>query len=72
MKTIEHYRQSLVTDNFRHFDYGESGNMKIYKRSQPPIYDIKNIRVPISLIYAKNDLVADTKVSYYFSNEINV
>lgn len=39
-------------------------NKKKYNQTVPPEYNISNIKIPMALFYADNDLVADHKVSW--------
>ncbi|XP_023246197.1 lipase 3-like [Copidosoma floridanum] len=50
-----HYAQLIKTGHFRQFDE------KILGSSNPPSYNFKNIKTPISLIYADNDWLSDAK-----------
>lgn len=62
-KTVVHFAQEIQENgNFQHFDYGDKENMKRYGQSKPPLYNVENIRVPISLFYANNDWLAGSKV----------
>ena len=64
MKTMHHMSQSILSGEFRQFDYGsKEQNMKVYNSSEPPDYNFKKIQVPISLFYAEDDLFASVKVS---------
>jgi len=54
-----------MLDRFGQYDYGASMNWKKYNSTNPPDYDLKSINVPITLIYGKNDLIADVKVSFF-------
>jgi len=53
----------LFTDTFGQYDYGRVLNLRHYNSTEPPAYDLKSIRVPITLIYGENDILADTIVS---------
>lgn len=55
-----------ITDGFNQFDYGRACiNMQHYNSPRPPTYNLKSIQVPITLIYGKNDIMADVKVSAF-------
>ncbi|KAG5340119.1 LIP3 Lipase, partial [Acromyrmex heyeri] len=49
---------SIVTDNFRSYDYGTAENYKRYKQKTPPSYDLEKITASMILFYAANDMVA--------------
>lgn len=53
-----------ITDSFGQFDYGAASNMRRYNSTVPPTYDLKSIKVPVTLIYGKNDILTDVKVSF--------
>lgn len=57
---------NFITDSFSQFDYGPSKNKYYYNSTCPPTYDLTSIQVPITLIYGKNDILADEEVSYVF------
>ncbi|XP_008186492.2 lipase 3-like [Acyrthosiphon pisum] len=55
----EHFAQIKLKDAFGRYDYGPVTNMEKYNSTEPPKYDLTSIQVPITLMYGKNDLVAD-------------
>ncbi|CAI6367428.1 unnamed protein product [Macrosiphum euphorbiae] len=55
-----HFAQFILKDTFGQYDWGRSMNMRHYNSTEPPTYDLKSIRVPITLIYGENDILADT------------
>lgn len=52
----------VTSGKFRKYDYGLIGNKKKYGSIKPPSYDLKKIRVPVSLHYSSNDWLAHEKV----------
>lgn len=54
----------FFADTFGQYDYGRAMNLRHYNSTEPPTYDLKSIRVPITLIYGENDILADTTVSF--------
>nr|CAD7425604.1 unnamed protein product [Timema monikensis] len=42
---------------FQEYDYGPEANIKRYGQSEPPTYDLRRITAPVSLHYAKADLL---------------
>ncbi|XP_072756353.1 lipase 3 [Anoplolepis gracilipes] len=66
-KQILHYTQLIKTGffftsgKFRQFDYGLIGNIIKYSSFSPPSYDLRKIRVPVSLHYSNNDWLANVK-----------
>lgn len=59
VQSVIHYYQNIITGEFKAFDYGFSGNMAHYGRSEPPAYDVRKITAPVALIYGKNDALAN-------------
>ncbi|XP_025198658.1 lipase 3-like [Melanaphis sacchari] len=57
----EHFAQIKLKDVFGRYDYGPVMNLERYNSTKPPAYDLTSIRVPITLMYGKNDLVADVQ-----------
>ncbi|XP_050299980.1 lipase 3-like isoform X2 [Anthonomus grandis grandis] len=58
-RDIEHYTQEVTSAQFRQYDYGNSiSNFIHYGQSEPPSYNISNIKVPLAVYYAKNDFMA--------------
>lgn len=55
-----HFAQFILKDTFGQYDYGRAMNLRQYNSTEPPTYDLKSIRVPITLIYGENDILADT------------
>ncbi|XP_015376411.1 PREDICTED: lipase 3-like isoform X1 [Diuraphis noxia] len=55
-----HFAQFILKDTFGQYDYGRALNLRYYNSTEPPTYDLKSIRVPITLIYGENDILADT------------
>lgn len=57
-KQIAHYGQSFISNEFRQFDYGRSGNLKRYGQFEPPKYVLKRIVAPVSLFFSESDWLA--------------
>lgn len=53
-----------LADVFGRYDYGPVTNLDRYNSTEPPAYDLTSIRVPVMLMYGKNDLVADVQVRF--------
>lgn len=57
-KTLVHYAQEIWNDGkFQQYDYGPKGNMIKYGTLKPPQYKLANIKRPIYLVYALNDII---------------
>ncbi|XP_050521584.1 lipase 3-like [Daktulosphaira vitifoliae] len=59
IKLMEHYAQIIMSEGFRKFDYGPTQNMKVYNCTTPPSYKLESIKVPMSIMYGENDILAD-------------
>lgn len=40
---------------FKQFDYGSMKNKKLYNMPDAPEYDMSNVTVPVTFMYAEND-----------------
>lgn len=60
-KQIQHYLQLQLSGKFRRFDYGED-NLRIYNTSNPPDYQLSNVKVPLYIYLADEDYLAVPKV----------
>lgn len=62
-KCLDHYRQVLITDEFKKFDYKTPElNQKKYGQDTPPFYEWEKISgFKIALICGKSDLLASPK-----------
>ncbi|KAL4143880.1 hypothetical protein QTP88_006135 [Uroleucon formosanum] len=54
-----HFSQFILKDTFGQYDYGRDMNLRIYNSTEPPTYNLNSIRVPITLIYGENDVLAN-------------
>ncbi|EFA10585.2 gastric triacylglycerol lipase [Tribolium castaneum] len=54
---LKHYLQIGASKKFQKYDYGRIGNLKHYGSFKPPSYKLKDIKVPISLMYGENDIL---------------
>ena len=53
--------QSRTRPVFKKFDYGASINQQIYGQSTPPVYNLGNIRIPVSMLIGTKDPIADQR-----------
>ncbi|CAL1688829.1 unnamed protein product [Lasius platythorax] len=51
----------LTSGKFRQYDYGWISNKIRYGSFTPPVYDLKNIEVPVYLHYSSNDWLSNVK-----------
>ncbi|KAJ8676398.1 hypothetical protein QAD02_012185 [Eretmocerus hayati] len=62
IKQFFHYAQGFKSKQFRQFDYGSDEiNNLFYNQTEPPEYKIENVKIPVAIYYAHNDLLADYK-----------
>lgn len=55
-KSMIHFIQSMLTGDFRQFDYGPTKNPEIYNGScKPPKYDLSKVKVPTIIFWSWND-----------------
>lgn len=54
-KQFAHYAQEFNSGRFCQYDYGANENLFRYHSTDPPEYDLKKIKSPISLYYSDND-----------------
>ena len=67
--TVIHFAQLINSGKFRRFDYGSpEDNKKAYGVPAPPDYDLKKVKVPVALMWAENDWLADPKDVEYLIN----
>lgn len=58
-KNMVHFSQGIRHEVFGEYDYGASMNRKAYGQDTPPQYNLTEMRVPIVLVTAGKDLLAD-------------
>ncbi|RXM32163.1 Lysosomal acid lipase/cholesteryl ester hydrolase [Acipenser ruthenus] len=61
VKNMLHWRQMAKSGKLAAFDYGWRGNMAHYNQSTPPLYYIRDMKVPTALWYGGHDTLADAK-----------
>ncbi|CAG7815850.1 unnamed protein product, partial [Allacma fusca] len=50
-----HFFQYAKTPRFQRFDYGQDLNVLNYGAQQPPVYNLTNVKVPVMVLWGKND-----------------
>jgi len=50
---------SFISGKFSKFDYGKEKNQIFYNSTEPPLYDLSRISIPIATFNASNDLFVD-------------
>lgn len=61
-KSVVHYGQEIISDQFRPYDYGIIRNLRIYNSIVPPDYDLSKIKIPIAFFHGDNDWLANPRV----------
>jgi hypothetical protein len=57
---MEHWKQAFDRGHFQAFDYGSAAaNNMHYGQSSPPVWNLKNIKVPVRLFAGSSDELAD-------------
>mmetsp|Transcript_67401 Transcript_67401/g.161661 ORF Transcript_67401/g.161661 Transcript_67401/m.161661 type:complete len:411 (+) Transcript_67401:59-1291(+) len=60
MKSLDHYAQLISDGGFRDYDYGASGNRKVYGSDTPPSFNLSSAaEVPVALFIGGNDDLGD-------------
>ncbi|XP_066601284.1 lipase 3-like [Prorops nasuta] len=59
IKQFVHYAQLINTGQFRQYDHGIIKNLVVYGHIQPPSYNLRSIKIPVSLHYSSNDWLAN-------------
>lgn len=59
VKNMMHWGQAIRKEAFRMYDYGVIGNLKHYRRTLPPDYDLAQLTVPTVLVTGDLDYLAD-------------
>ena len=58
VKNLIHFAQLAVNGKFQEFDYF-GNNMRHYNQSQPPAYNVGNMKAPVALYWSYDDWLAD-------------
>ncbi|CAH0554709.1 unnamed protein product [Brassicogethes aeneus] len=58
LKNLEHELQIGKSVRFAQYDYGTSLNMEYYNQPDPPLYNLTNIPVPVSMWLGLNDWIS--------------
>jgi hypothetical protein len=59
---VAQYGQQIVSGNFAEFDHGREDNVRRYGQTDPPMYHVQNVTVPVSAYFGRGD--------GYFSKEV--
>ncbi|XP_058795451.1 lipase 3-like [Phymastichus coffea] len=70
-RTLSHFYQNIVAGKLQKYDKGYIQNLLHYGQPSPPEYNLKNIDVPVYLIYGKADAVAPPEDSFDLVTRLN-
>ncbi|XP_030629581.1 lysosomal acid lipase/cholesteryl ester hydrolase isoform X2 [Chanos chanos] len=59
VQNMVHWAQAVKSGKLMAFDYGKAGNMAHYNQSTPPVYNVKDMKVPTALWSGGQDTLAD-------------
>lgn len=61
VKQMIHFAQLIKSGHFRKYDYGRFRNDMRYGTTEPPDYNLLNVKMPVSLYYSENDWLLDVE-----------
>jgi hypothetical protein len=61
LKNLVHMGQLYNSKTFQKYDYGSERNFWMYGSELPPRINISKITIPVALVVAKNDQIADAR-----------
>ncbi|KAJ8366150.1 hypothetical protein SKAU_G00149810 [Synaphobranchus kaupii] len=61
VQNMIHWSQAVHRGKLMAYDYGKAGNMAHYNQSTPPLYQVKDMKVPTALWSGGHDTLADPK-----------
>ncbi|KYB25440.1 gastric triacylglycerol lipase-like isoform X1 [Tribolium castaneum] len=69
VQVLRHFLQIVSTGRITRYNYGALKNIKEYGLSEPKSYDLRNIKVPVYLLYGKKDaFVTEQNVQKLFKD----
>ncbi|XP_023311169.1 lipase 1-like [Anoplophora glabripennis] len=69
INVVTHFDQIIISGKFQQMDH-RKGNEVLYGTSTPPLYQLSNINVPVSLFVGLNDWVATRKNAEQLCREL--
>ncbi|XP_047513455.1 lipase 3-like [Pieris napi] len=57
-RQIKQFGQAVAANELRKYDFGAEINTKVYGNSQPPRYNMTDVKVPVALYYSDEDWMA--------------
>lgn len=66
--SIVNNKYIISTESFRKFDYDDANeNLQLYGSTQPPMYNLEKVKVPVAIFYSDNDFLTHHTVSSLFN-----
>ncbi|KAL1501108.1 hypothetical protein ABEB36_006495 [Hypothenemus hampei] len=62
LKQVGHYAQIITAKKFVKYNHGPQKNMKLYNSTEPPEYNLGNVKMPIAIFFGMQDPFANTKM----------
>ncbi|XP_045615969.1 gastric triacylglycerol lipase [Procambarus clarkii] len=69
-QTLFHFAQGFTSGRFQHFDWGRESNLERYGQVEPPVYNVTNINVPITMFWSLNDWLIGEKDVHRLEEEL--
>jgi pimeloyl-ACP methyl ester carboxylesterase/ankyrin repeat protein len=70
-QNLAHWSQLVRSGTFSAFDYGKAENLKVYGQETPPVYNLKNIKIPVAVFYGELDYLANpTDIESFLLQEL--
>ena len=70
-RCLDHYRQLILTNNFKKYDHGLEKNLEEYEQTTPPVIDLKSFSgVPIALFCGIKDKLAGPHDYEWLMNQL--
>ncbi|XP_060795743.1 gastric triacylglycerol lipase [Neoarius graeffei] len=61
VQNMVHWSQAIKSKKLMAYDYGTAGNIAHYNQSTPPLYNVRDMKVPTALWSGGHDTLADPK-----------
>ncbi|XP_040218029.1 putative lysosomal acid lipase/cholesteryl ester hydrolase [Rana temporaria] len=61
VQNMDHWSQALRSNQLKAYDWGRRGNIKHYNQTTPPLFKIKDMKIPTALWSGGNDWLAGPK-----------
>lgn len=71
VQNMLHWSQALHSSQLKAYDWGREDNIKHYNQTTPPLYNIKDMKIPTAVWSGGNDWLADPEDVTLLLPEIN-